>query len=45
VEEILGLPASQRALVMLPIGYRAEWEAPRGPKVRFPKEELFTEVK
>jgi nitroreductase len=24
VEEILGLPASQRALVMLPIGYRAE---------------------
>ncbi len=45
VGEILGLPVDQRALVLLPIGYRAEWEAPRGPKVRFPKEELFTEVK
>lgn len=45
VGEILGLPENQRALVLLPIGYRAEWEAPRGPKVRFPKDELFTEVK
>ncbi len=39
--EILGLPANHKALVMLPIGYRAEGEAPRG-KVRFPKESLFT---
>ncbi len=31
---------------MLPIGYRAEGEGPRGPeKVRFPKTSLFTEVK
>lgn len=29
VGEILGLPASQKALVMLPIGYRAEGESPR----------------
>jgi hypothetical protein len=29
-------------LMMLPIGYRAEWEAPRGPKIRFSKEKLFT---
>ncbi len=45
VGEILGLPESQKALVMLPIGYRAEWEAPRGEKVRFSKEALFTEIK
>lgn len=44
VGEILGLPDTQKAVVMLPIGYRAEWETPRG-KVRFSKEELFTEVK
>lgn len=45
VGEILGLPENHKALVLLPIGYRASWEAPRGPKVRFPKEELFTEIK
>jgi nitroreductase / dihydropteridine reductase len=45
VGEILGLPATQKALVLLPIGYRAEGEAPRGPKVRFSRETLFTEVK
>jgi nitroreductase/dihydropteridine reductase len=45
VGDILGLPENQKALVMLPIGYRAEWEAPRGPKVRFPKESLFTIIK
>lgn len=45
VGEILGLPASQKALVLLPIGYRAEGEAPRGPKVRFSQEALFTFVK
>jgi nitroreductase len=44
VGEILGLPANQKALVLLPIGYRAEGEAPRGPKVRFSKEALFTEI-
>lgn len=45
IGEILGLPENQKALVMLPIGYRAEWEAPRGSKVRFPKESLFTIIK
>lgn len=44
VGEILGLPESQKAVVMLPIGYRDASENPR-PKVRFTKEELFTEVK
>ena len=44
VGEILGLPASQKALVMLPIGYRAPTESPR-PKFRFSREALFTEVK
>ncbi len=44
VGEILGLPANQKALVMLPIGYRAEEDSPH-PKVRFAKEQLFTEVK
>jgi len=44
VGEILGLPESQKAVVMLPIGYRDVSENPR-PKVRFAKEELFTEVK
>ena len=42
--EILGLPSTQKALALLPIGYRAEWEAPRGPKVRFSKEALFTHI-
>ncbi len=41
---ILELPESQKAVVMLPIGYRDASESPR-PKVRFAKEELFTEVK
>jgi nitroreductase len=45
VGEILGLPSNQKALVMLPIGYRAEGEGPRGPKVRFSREALFTEMK
>lgn len=45
VGEILGLPPTQKALVMLPIGYRAEGEAPRGPKIRFSREELLTEVR
>ena len=44
VGELLGLPDNQKALVMLPIGYRDASESPR-PKVRFAKEELFTEVK
>ncbi len=44
VGNILGLPESQKAVVMLPIGYRAADEAPR-PKSRFSKEALFTEVK
>lgn len=43
VGKILGLPENQKALVMLPIGYRAETEAPR-PKVRFSKEALFTHI-
>ncbi len=45
VGKILGLPENQKALVMLPIGHRAEWETLRGPKVRFPKESLFTMIK
>jgi nitroreductase len=45
VAKILGLPATQKAVVMLPIGYRAEGETPRGEKVRFSKEALFTEIK
>jgi nitroreductase / dihydropteridine reductase len=45
VGEILELPENQKALVMLPIGYRAEGETPRGKKVRFSREALFTEVK
>lgn len=39
---ILGVPENEKVLMMLPIGYRAEWEAPRGPKIRFSKEKLFT---
>jgi nitroreductase len=46
VGRILGLPDTQRALVLLPIGYRAEGEGPRSPeKVRFSKESLFTVVR
>ena len=44
VGNILGLPPTQRALVMLPIGYRAPTEAPR-PKFRFSRESLFTVAK
>lgn len=44
VGEILGLPASQAAVALLPIGYRSPDEAPR-PKFRVEKEALFTEVK
>ncbi len=44
VGNILGLPPTQRALVMLPIGYRAVTETLR-PKFRFSRESLFTEVK
>jgi hypothetical protein len=43
VGEILSLPPSETAVVMLPIWYRAPGEGPRGPeKVRLPKESLFT---
>lgn len=43
VGEILGLPTTQKAVLMMPIGYRAAGEGPRSPeKVRFPKEALFT---
>jgi nitroreductase/dihydropteridine reductase len=43
VGEILDLPPSETAVVMLPIGYRAPGEGPRGPeKVRLSKESLFT---
>jgi nitroreductase len=45
VSKILWLPAIQKAVVMLPIGYRAEGETPRGNKVRFSREALFTEIK
>lgn len=41
--EILGLPESQKAVVMLPIGYRDPEESPR-PKSRFSKEALFTTI-
>lgn len=44
VGEILGLPASQTAVVMLPIGYRAATETPR-PKFRLPQSSLVTEVR
>ena len=44
VGEILGLPDTEKAVVMLPIGYRDPSESSR-PKSRFSKETLFTEVK
>ena len=44
VGEILGLPTSEQAVVMLPIGYRDASETLR-PKARFSKEVLFTEVR
>lgn len=43
VGEILSLPATERAVVMLPIGYRAPDETPR-PKARFSKDQLFREI-
>jgi len=43
VGEILGLPESQKAIAMIPFGYRDASETPR-PKVRFAKEQIFTEV-
>jgi nitroreductase len=36
----LGLPKHMRSVVLLPIGYRKE--GPEYPKVRFPKEDLFS---
>lgn len=45
VGDILWMPPTHKALVMLPLGYRAKWEAPRTPeKVRFSREALFTEI-
>lgn len=44
VGEILRLPPTQKAVVMLPIGYRAATETPRS-KFRFSRESLFTEVR
>jgi nitroreductase / dihydropteridine reductase len=41
--KLLDLPETQRAVVLLPIGYRDPSENPR-PKVRFSKEALFREV-
>ena len=37
---VLGLPKHMRSVVLLPIGYRKE--EPEYPKVRLPKEDLFT---
>ncbi len=45
LDAILGLPATQKSVVLLPIGYRAEGEAPRGGKVRFSREAMFSELK
>ena len=42
VGEIIGINNNETVLMILPIGYRAEWEAPRGPKVRFSTETLFS---
>jgi nitroreductase len=43
VGEILGLPENQKAVLLLPIGYRKEGDGPRTPeKVRFAPEALFT---
>lgn len=44
VTEILDLPKNHNIAVMIPIGYRDASESPR-PKVRFAKEQLFTEMK
>ena len=45
LDTILDLPATQKSVVLLPIGYRAEGEAPRGEKVRFSREAMFSEVR
>lgn len=43
VGEILNLSKDQKAITMIPIGYRKEWNGPRTTeKVRFSKEALFT---
>lgn len=44
VGKILELPANQKAVVMLPIGYRPD-DTELRPKVRFSKEALFTDIK
>lgn len=43
VDRILGLPEQYRSVALLPIGYRAL--GPAYPKARFPKEDLFVNVK
>lgn len=43
VGEILGIPENEKISVMIPIGYRPENTELR-PKVRFSKEELFSEI-
>jgi len=43
IREILGLPEGLVPVVMLSLGYRAE--GPTHPKARFPKEDLFTEIR
>lgn len=42
ISTILSLPEEHTPVLMLPIGYRADGEAPRGKKVRFSKQKLFT---
>lgn len=39
VDELLGLPAHMKSVVMIAVGYRSE--DPRHPKVRFEKDELI----
>ena len=43
VGQILGLPETQQAVLLLPIGYRDSAESPR-PKFRFSEESLFTKI-
>ncbi len=42
-DKILGLPESENSVVAMTVGYRKE-DATHFPKVRFPKEDLFTIV-
>lgn len=43
IDTILGLPATEKSALLLPIGYRASDDAPRTQeKVRFPESALFT---